>query len=155
MIIAVLLSEIRARNWESTSISARTSRASGPTPLTFWDCDGITFEPADNTVWVNGELELRGLRLRRSSPDQLAVTPATPALRWTKDAAIIGPAIASVYDDCEKRGEYIPNINDTPAAVLSWLHAQGYDATLTRIKEIADEAPYAARRGRPGVRHRK
>jgi hypothetical protein len=156
-VTAVLLGELRAREWLSTSTSARTARASGDTPPTFWDVDGITFEPADDTIWVDGQVELRGVRFQRAIGVAVSAETAgdAPALRRVRDPGTISDAITQVYDGCDLRGEPIPNINETGTTARAWLNLRRLDATLTDIKEIAEQPEFAERRGRSGVRRPK
>jgi hypothetical protein len=152
-VAAVLLDELRERAWASTSTSARTARASGDTPPTFRDVAGVTFEPADDTIWVAGQLELRGARFQRTAG--AAPTVTDPGLRPVRDPQTISDAITAVYDGCDLRKEPIPNINETAVAVRNWLKASGLTATTAFIKEIAGQPQFVARRGAPGVHRRK
>jgi hypothetical protein len=47
-------------------------------------------------------------------------------------------------------GRAAPNVNAVRQPVRDWLNASGFDASLRRIGEVADEAEFAAQRGKLG-----
>jgi hypothetical protein len=67
----------------------------------------------------------------------------------------IHKAITAVYDEAETAGEKPPNIKEIADPVLKKLRADGYEASLTHVRLLADEERHARRRGRIGARWRQ